>query len=289
MKLKFKKIRSLSILIVALFFSQIIFAQDGATLFKTCSACHSIGGGRMVGPDLKGVSKRRTNDWLIKYIQSSKQMVASGDADANAIFEEYKMVPMPDNALTSDQINQILSFIDGGNAGGSALTPEQLAMQKRVDSLLKANSAQDIIYGIDLFTGNLRFTNGGPSCISCHNATFYNLSPGGILAKDLTKAYTRLGGFAGLKGIIAMPPFPAMTAAYKNKPITEEEIAYLQLFLRSSDIQNPVLAPAQKVVFLYSGIGFTFLIVIGILAIWFKRKRKSVNHAILKRQERYSL
>ena len=35
-------------------------AQEAAVDFKTnCMSCHTIGGGRLVGPDLKDVSQRR--------------------------------------------------------------------------------------------------------------------------------------------------------------------------------------------------------------------------------------
>jgi len=49
------------------------FAQEsGKDIFqKSCAACHSIGGGRLLGPDLAGVNESRPQDWLIKYIKSS--------------------------------------------------------------------------------------------------------------------------------------------------------------------------------------------------------------------------
>ena len=268
--------------------NQRAFADEGAKLFKPCAACHSIGGGRMVGPDLKGVSKRRTNDWLVRFIQSPATVLKSGDADAKAIFKEFNNVPMPDNALTTDQINLVLGHIDGGKGGAAAVDPAQLAIQQRVDSLLKTNAQQDILAGYELFTGKKRFENGGATCLSCHNATFNNIGNGGILAKDLTKAYSLLGGFAGLKGIIASPPFPSMMETYKNHPLTEVEIAFLQLFLKSTNTQNPVQPVVKKIGFLHSALLVGLLITLAIAMFWFRRRRHSVNHDIIKRQVRYS-
>jgi mono/diheme cytochrome c family protein len=39
--------------------------QDAETFYKqNCAACHTIGGGKLLGPDLKGVTKARsTNGW----------------------------------------------------------------------------------------------------------------------------------------------------------------------------------------------------------------------------------
>ncbi len=280
---------ALFICILCLLFEGRATAQDGEALFKTCAACHSVGGGRMIGPDLKGVTSLRSNEWLVKFIQSSSSLINSGDPDAKALFEEYNRVPMPDNNLTGEQINQILAFIDGPPATGSAITdPKQAAMQRKIDSLLNTGSSRDIMMGHDLFNGLERFTNGGAPCFSCHNATYNRLARGGTLAKDLTKAFTRLNGFAGIKGIVETPPYPSMQETYNNRPVTVEEIAYIQLFLKAADAQNEKDTGADKAWFLYSSSTAGVFAAMAIFILWFRRRRLSVNHAIIKRQERYS-
>lgn len=286
MKQKMNILALTSFLLTGLLIQQVT-AQDGAALYKTCAACHTIGGGKTVGPDLKGITKRRTNDWLVQFIQSSGKLIKSGDPDAVAVFKQFNNIPMPDNALTVDQVNKILAHIDGG-AGGAAIDPKQAALQHKVDSMLKTNSPLDILAGKELFKGERRLENGGASCTSCHNATYNNSGKGGILAKDLTKAYSRLGGFAGIKGIIASAPFPSMLATYKNHPVTEIENAQIQLFLKNTDEQNPVQPVVEKTWFLYAAMVVGLFILLTITGLWFRRKRFSVNHAILKRQEKYS-
>lgn len=286
MKQKMNILALTSFLLTGLLIQQVT-AQDGAALYKTCAACHTIGGGKTVGPDLKGITKRRTNDWLVQFIQSSGKLIKAGDPDAVAVFKQFNNIPMPDNALTVDQINKILAHIDGGS-GGAAIDPKQAALQHKVDSMLKANSPLDILAGKELFNGERRFENGGASCTSCHNATYNNSGKGGILAKDLTKAYSRLGGFAGIKGIIASAPFPSMLATYKNHPVTEIENAQLQLFLKNTDEQNPIQPLVEKAWFLHAAMVVGLVILLAITGLWFRRKRFSVNHAVLKRQEKYS-
>ena len=43
---------------------------DGEALFtsKGCNACHTIGGGDLVGPDLAGVTELRTQEWLTNWL-----------------------------------------------------------------------------------------------------------------------------------------------------------------------------------------------------------------------------
>jgi mono/diheme cytochrome c family protein len=60
---------------------------------KGCPACHKMGGGKLVGPDLKGVTARRSTEWLVKMILKPDLMVKE-DPEAKKLFAEY-MLPMP--------------------------------------------------------------------------------------------------------------------------------------------------------------------------------------------------
>ncbi|MBI4209798.1 MAG: cytochrome c [Deltaproteobacteria bacterium] len=86
-------------------------AIDGAALFqKNCTACHTIGKGKLVGPDLKGVTSKRSKEWLIQWIKSSQAMVKKGDKEAVALFNEYH-IPMPDQNLSDEEINAIYRYV----------------------------------------------------------------------------------------------------------------------------------------------------------------------------------
>ncbi|MDF1550645.1 MAG: c-type cytochrome, partial [Bacteroidales bacterium] len=90
-----------------------MMAQKGPVEnFKVCAACHTIGGGKMIGPDLKGVNDRHDEAWLIKFIRSSQTMIKSGDKVAIQLFEENNKIPMPDNNLTDDEIRELLAYIE---------------------------------------------------------------------------------------------------------------------------------------------------------------------------------
>lgn len=87
-------------------------AANGEKLYKTtCSPCHHIGKGKLVGPDLAGVNTRRTEKWLISFIRSSQTMVKNNDAVAVKLFNDYNKLVMPDQNLTDAQIKDILAYI----------------------------------------------------------------------------------------------------------------------------------------------------------------------------------
>ena len=74
-----------------------------------CLACHSVGQGRKLGPDIAGVTKRRSDDWLFKWMKSPEKMLET-DADARAMLKEHNNVPMPNQNLSDAEIRQYIKY-----------------------------------------------------------------------------------------------------------------------------------------------------------------------------------
>jgi len=85
--LRISKLIALFVLLLIYNVSDIIAQKSPKENFVTCNACHSIGGGKKIGPDLKGITERRDEAWLVKFIQSSQTMVKEGDTAAINVFE----------------------------------------------------------------------------------------------------------------------------------------------------------------------------------------------------------
>ncbi len=110
--------------LIVISISQFTYPQtQGENIFKkTCIACHTIGRGRLVGPDLKDVDKKQSEDWIINFVKSSQRMIKSGDPDAVAIFNEFNKIIMPDQALTDAQIKDIIIYIKQQSTGSGQKT-----------------------------------------------------------------------------------------------------------------------------------------------------------------------
>jgi len=258
-------------------------AQDGATLFKqNCAACHKLGT-RLVGPDLIGVNEKREEDWLLKFIKSSQTMIKAGDPDAVAIYEEFGGMVMNDQNLSNDQIKAVLAYIkeesvtaDDSKSGNNNEIDEEVVPIEY--------SSEDVEHGLRLFNGQKSFSAKGPACISCHNVNNAELIAGGLLAKDLTNVYARMGD-AGLAGIISAPPFPAMATAYNGKELDSTEVTQLTAFLKYADeISEDEDERSAVSYFLIGGGGGLIVLLIFIGLLWRKRLRKTVKHDIYKRQ-----
>lgn len=91
--------------------------DDGRYLFQSrCSACHTIGEGDRIGPDLLGVTARRDRAWLIRYVRAPDQVLAEGDPIAVALFKKYKEVRMPNIGMNANEAFAVLSYVHAQTA-----------------------------------------------------------------------------------------------------------------------------------------------------------------------------
>lgn len=256
----------------------IVFAQEsGKEIFQQkCTVCHSVGGGRLVGPDLAGVGNRRSEAWLLNFIKSPQALIKSEDTTAKTLFDEFKMI-MPDQPLSDAEIKKILAYIK--EAGGKTTTTAPTTINS-VSELTQ----DEIVLGQNLFQGKIRFANGGPSCISCHNVNNAAILGGGILAKELTTVFSRMGA-AGIRAIVTSPPFPVMRTAYEGRPFSDDEVRLLIGFLQHADKENTLHQPREYgwAMFLV-GLAGVFVLLGFYLILGRRRKRKSVNQDIYDRQ-----
>jgi len=87
--------------------------QTGQYVYQSrCSACHSIGLGDKVGPDLAGVTARRERAWLARYIGSPDEVLASGDPVATALYEKYDKVRMPKLRFAAGEVDAVITFLE---------------------------------------------------------------------------------------------------------------------------------------------------------------------------------
>ena len=85
----------------------------GQQLFKSnCVSCHTIGDGDLVGPDLMGVTEKRSKEWLMSWITDNKALRESGDKEAIAIYEQYNKQSMQAFYFSEDEMNDLLAYLE---------------------------------------------------------------------------------------------------------------------------------------------------------------------------------
>ncbi len=199
-------------------------SEKGKELFNAkCTPCHSIGGGKKVGPDLKGITDEMPKKWLEDFIADPDEMFEENDPAAVRLLREYK-IKMPDLGLSKEDVSAILAFLatQKGEAAPTASAP---------------GAPGDASMGRNLFTGTAAFKNGGPPCISCHSVTGAFLLGGGTLGPDLTRVYSSLG--SGIVSVLTTIPFPTMVPVFRGHPLAQDEVLDLEAFLSETVSSQP--------------------------------------------------
>lgn len=102
-------------------------AAAGEKLYQTraCTACHTIGRGKLAGPDLKDIDKRRDAAWLKRWMQDPIGMTKT-DPTAKQLLADAGGVQMPPPGLTDAEIDNVLAYIKSASAAApSAAAPTE--------------------------------------------------------------------------------------------------------------------------------------------------------------------
>jgi mono/diheme cytochrome c family protein len=253
------------------FSSAAVRGQETAQFFRqNCFSCHTIGGGRLTGPDLKDVAQRKERDWLINFIQNPTAVLNSGDAYALQLKEEARGAVMPAiPGMTRDRADALLQWIEAESA------LEESSFQGIVVST-EPYTEQEIEQGRRYVLGTARLANGGAACISCHSVRNMGALGGGRLGPDLTRVYQRLGGGAPRKNLTAWLTAPAtatMAPVFRSHPLTKEEVHVLVAFFEHSSQAGGESDASGSLAYLLLGVIVAVCGLAGMDAIWRSRFR----------------
>lgn len=96
-------------------------AARGQLIFEqSCTACHTIGQGDRIGPDLHGVTTRQSREWLLKFIAAPDQAIAAKDPVVMDLMKRFNQLPMPNLGLTGPQVQDIVAYLESAAAGPAA-------------------------------------------------------------------------------------------------------------------------------------------------------------------------
>jgi mono/diheme cytochrome c family protein len=257
-------------------------SEEALAFFRqNCMSCHTIGGGRLTGPDLKGVTERADEVWLADFILDPKAVIDSGDPYAVELLREARgvfmtQVPGIDRTLAEKLVKLIVA---------------ESAKERSVFAGLEISdrplTEADIQAGRDLFMGSADYVNGAPACISCHTVSGIGGLGGGRLGPDLTDAYDRLEGRKAISAWLGSPPSLVMQPVFRNHSLEGEEILALVAYLKDVAETEETEAPASTLQFLLAGFGGAVFLLLLFDFLWRKRYR-ATRRPLLRQQRRGS-
>lgn len=256
------------VLALLLLFTSPGIGQEAADYFRqNCMSCHTIGGGRLTGPDLKDVSQRRDRAWLAQFISNPQAAINSGDPYALKLFQEARNVIMPAvSGINRARAESMLDLIEAE----SKLEKSQF-MGLQISS--RPFTPEEINAGRLLFSGERRLANDGPSCMGCHSVNGVGSLGGGKLGPSLTKVYERLEGRKNLAAWLQAPATPTMQPVFRNYAMQPEEILQLVAFFEDSARTNVPETTVSQLNFFLLGMGGCVFGFIAFDLVWRQRFR----------------
>jgi len=255
-------------------------AQQAGDFFQqNCMNCHTIGGGRLIGPDLKGVEERRDRKLLIEFLLDPAAMITSGDPYVLKLQQEARGIVMPKiPGMDQARATSLLDLIKTESANPNSRF-------KGVATNDRPFTANDVAQGKAIFLGLQKLTNGAPACVSCHTVSGVGGLGGGRLGPDLTKVYERLQGRKNLSAWLFAPATITMQPVFKTQPLTPEEILPLVAFFEST-AQSGVPADAVGLVYFFLlALGGTCLGLVFFETAW-KHRLRAVRQALVLKSRR---
>lgn len=83
---------------------------QGKTVYDVkCQSCHKLTDEKLVGPGWKGVTDRRTPEWIMNFVTNVDEMIEK-DTAAQAMLEQC-LVRMPNQSLSDDEARHVLEFM----------------------------------------------------------------------------------------------------------------------------------------------------------------------------------
>ncbi len=267
------------VLLFCILLNSISNSQETADYFKqNCFSCHTIGGGRLTGPDLKDVAKRKDKAWLTKFILDPKSVIDSGDPYALQLQKDARGSIMPTlPTLSKSRVEVILTLIETE----SKLDKSQFIGIQVSD---RPFTQLDIDNGEKIFIGTKKLLNNAPACLSCHTVQGLSGFGGGTLAPDLTTVFERYEGRKVLSTWLSAPATPTMQSVFKNQQLESEEILELTAYFQNTLQRNPANTSTARLSFILFGLGGT-LVILGLFDVIWNKRFRSVRRLLVEKNK----
>ncbi len=193
-------------------------AAGQATFDTQCAACHTVGGGLLVGPDLAGITDVRADDWLHSWIIDPAAF-AEVDPDAAAIFTGG----MPALGLSDTDVDEVIAYLE---TTSETEVPSAAPVGPRELSAAEFDEASEIFFN---------------RCAGCHGTLRAGATGPAIQPEDRTLEI----GTAGIETILTNGLPGGMPAWGESGILTEHEIELVANFIQLDPPTPPPLDLAQ--------------------------------------------
>ncbi len=215
-----------------------------------CAGCHTVGKGKLTGPDLKDVAGWAPADLLPK----------------------IKLMEKKTGPLQDEEISALAKFLKDPKIT-DRITAQEAQMALEAEAKYEKGNEKK---GADLFYGQTSLVNGGLACASCHRLQ----DRGGNFGPNLSSVFEKMGATA-LTSACEKAQFREMDAVYREHPIGHQEAIHLAKFLEVKAVKGTIQEdPTPSSVM--TGALVTGLFGLGGISVFY---RKKTNHLPQRRRD----
>lgn len=271
--------RTLTICMALSAFPLSLRAQEAADFFRqNCVSCHTIGGGRLTGPDLKNVTGRKERGWLVQFLVEPKARIDAGDPYALQLQKDARGAVMPTIVgMSKARAEALLDLI----VAESKLEKSQFVGMQLSE---RPFTPDDVEKGRQIFLGIAALANGGPACISCHSVNGVGGLGGGLLAPDLTTVFERYEGRKTLATWLSAPATPTMQSVFRRQKLDPDEVLALTAYFQHTLQRSPEDPSTARLNFVLFGLGGTLAMLAIFDVVWHRRFRAVRRPLVEKRK-----
>ncbi|WP_225975512.1 PQQ-dependent sugar dehydrogenase [Panacibacter ginsenosidivorans] len=126
-----------------------VIATGEAAFILHCSGCHNFREDG-IGPQLGGITKEISADWISRFIIDPKKIIQSGDERAQQLIKKYKIMMPSFASFTNDEMNGIIAFLNTrAKPAINADTTKAKALANPIPDSIKIS---ELVAGLQLVT-----------------------------------------------------------------------------------------------------------------------------------------
>ena len=126
----------------------ISIAKGQAMFTQNCSSCHSFKQDG-IGPQLGGITKAVSVDWIKKFIKDPKAIIESKDERAQGLFSSYNVIMPSFSNYSMEELDTIIAFMHTKNAPNQAT--EKLDPNALKNPIPTPIPMSDLVVNLELF------------------------------------------------------------------------------------------------------------------------------------------
>ncbi len=127
----------------------VAITKGQVTFLQNCSTCHNFRQNG-IGPQLGGITKLVSSDWIKDFIKNPKALLESGDERSQKLFARYKTLMPSFVHYSDDELNGIVAYLHKQKAPDSIQSVGDLPELK--NPIPEPISLSDLVVGLDLVT-----------------------------------------------------------------------------------------------------------------------------------------